>query len=68
MHERAEGRVSLHTSRDRVAAIVARARSEHPYEVPGVPARPIIDGNPGYLAWIATETGTASTRMHGPAR
>jgi hypothetical protein len=39
--------VSLHTSRDRIAAIVARAQREHPYEVPGVSARPIIDGNPG---------------------
>ena len=26
---------------------------EHPYEVPGISARPIIDGNPDYLAWIA---------------
>jgi len=68
VHERAEGRVSPHTSRHRVAAIVARARSEHPDEVPGVPARPITGGNPGCLAWIATETGTASTRTHGPAR
>jgi hypothetical protein len=34
--------------------------------VPGVPARPIIDGNPGYLAWIAKVTNTASTGTHGP--
>jgi len=61
VYERAEGRVSLHTSRDRVAAIVARAKSEHPYQVPGVSARPIIDGNPDYLAWIAKETDTANT-------
>jgi periplasmic divalent cation tolerance protein len=56
VHERAEGRVSLHTSRDRIADIVTRAQREHPYEVPGVSARPIIDGNPGYLAWMAKET------------
>jgi periplasmic divalent cation tolerance protein len=66
VHERTEGRVSLHTSRGRVAAIVARAKSEHPYEVPGVSARPIIDGNPDYLVWIAKETDTASTGTHGP--
>jgi len=66
VHERAEGRVSLHTSRGRVAAIVARAKSEHPYEVPGVSARPIIDGNPDYLAWIAKETAAASTRTDRP--
>jgi periplasmic divalent cation tolerance protein len=37
VHERAEGRVSLHTSQGRVADIVARAKREHPYEVPGYP-------------------------------
>jgi periplasmic divalent cation tolerance protein len=66
VYERAEGRVSLHTSRGRVAAIVARVKSEHRYEVPGVSTRPIIDGNPDYLAWIAKETDTASTPAHGP--
>jgi periplasmic divalent cation tolerance protein len=48
--------VSLHTRRDRVAEIVAIAKHEHPYEVPGISTRPIIDGNPDYLAWIAQET------------
>jgi periplasmic divalent cation tolerance protein len=56
VHERAEGRVSLHTGRDRVTDIVARAQREHPYEVPGVSARPIIDRNPDYLTWMAKET------------
>ena len=56
VHERTEGRVSLHTRRDRVAAIVELAKKEHPYEVPGVSSRPITDGNPDYLAWIAQET------------
>jgi hypothetical protein len=37
VHERAEGRVSLHTSRERVAEIVVRAQREHPYEVPACP-------------------------------
>ena len=61
VHERAEGRVSLHTSQRRVADIVARAKREHPYEVPGVSARPIIDGNPDYLAWIAKATSAPKT-------
>jgi periplasmic divalent cation tolerance protein len=56
IYERAEGRVSLHTSRSRVPEIVARARRQHPYEVPGVSTRPIDDGNPAYLAWISQET------------
>jgi periplasmic divalent cation tolerance protein len=56
VHERTEGRVSVHTRCDRVTDIVARAKREHPYEIPGVSARPIIDGNPDYLAWIAAQT------------
>jgi periplasmic divalent cation tolerance protein len=56
IYERTEGRVSLHTSCGRVSEIVARAKKDHPYEVPGISARPIIDGNPDYLAWIAQET------------
>jgi periplasmic divalent cation tolerance protein len=56
IHERAEGRVSLHTSRSRIGEIVTRAKREHPYEVPGISARPITDGNPDYLDWIEQET------------
>jgi periplasmic divalent cation tolerance protein len=56
IYERTEGRVSLHTRRDRVAEIVALVKQEHPYELPSVSTRPITDGNPDYLAWIAHET------------
>jgi periplasmic divalent cation tolerance protein len=56
IHERTEGRVSLHTRRDRVEEIVAVAKNQHPYEVPGISTRTITDGNPDYLAWIAQET------------
>jgi periplasmic divalent cation tolerance protein len=66
VHERTEGRVSLHTSRARVADIVARAKAEHPYEVPGISARPIIDGNPDYLAWIADTTSAPSDARPRP--
>jgi periplasmic divalent cation tolerance protein len=58
VHERPEGRMSLHTSRHRLPEIVARVKLEHPYEVPSVSARPIYDGNPDYLAWIAQETSS----------
>lgn len=40
IHERTEGRASMHTSRGRIAEIVDRAKKEHPYEVPGISARP----------------------------
>jgi periplasmic divalent cation tolerance protein len=59
IYERTEGRVSLHTSTGRIAEIVERAKLEHPYEVPGVSSRPITNGNPDYLAWIAEETRPA---------
>ena len=60
IHERTEGRVSLHTRSDRVAEIVALAKQEHPYEVPGISTRPIADGNPDYLAWITQETAPSA--------
>lgn len=56
IYEREEGRVSLHTRLDRVAEIVALAKQDHPYEVPGISTRAITDGNPDYLAWITQET------------
>ncbi len=56
MHERTEGRASLHTKTSLVEAIVERVKEAHPYEVPGISARPITSGNPDYLRWIADET------------
>ena len=43
--------------------IVERMKARHPYEVPGISARPIIAGNPEYLGWIRDETdGTNGSR------
>jgi periplasmic divalent cation tolerance protein len=56
VHERVEGRASLHTRRELVAEIVRYAKDRHPYQLPGISARPIYDGNPAYLSWIADET------------
>jgi periplasmic divalent cation tolerance protein len=56
VHERTEGRASLHTKASLVNAIVSRVKEAHPYEVPGISARPIIAGNPDYLRWINEET------------
>lgn len=61
VHERTEGRVSLHTRQDRVAEIVAMARRDHPYEVPGISTRPITGGSPEYLAWVSEETGRGTS-------
>jgi periplasmic divalent cation tolerance protein len=54
--ERMEGRASLHTRATLVQEIVNRVKAVHPYEVPGISARPITDGNPGYLRWISDQT------------
>lgn len=59
IHDRTEGRASLHSRRELIPAIVERAKAAHPYAVPGVSARPLIDGNPQYLEWILTETDPA---------
>jgi periplasmic divalent cation tolerance protein len=59
--ERTEGRASLHTRTVLVERIVERVKAQHPYEVPGISARPIIAGNPEYLRWTRDETdGTNS--------
>ena len=47
---------SLHTRTVLVEQIVERVKAQHPYEVPGISARPIIAGNPDYLRWIRDET------------
>ena len=57
IYERTEGRASLHTRMSLVNAIVDHVKETHPYEVPGISARPIVSGNPDYLQWIAEETG-----------
>jgi periplasmic divalent cation tolerance protein len=54
--ERVEGRASLHTRTALVQSIVVRVKAVHPYEVPGISTRPIVDGNPDYLRWICDQT------------
>jgi periplasmic divalent cation tolerance protein len=60
LHDEPEARVALHTRRALVAAIVERTKQLHADEVPCVIALPLVDGNPDYLRWIATETVTLS--------
>ena len=51
--------VLIKTTSERYAALEARIRSCHPYELPEVIALPIADGLPAYLAWVAAETRDA---------
>ena len=60
IHDHAEARVALHTRRGLLARIIAETTQQHPYQVPGVIALPIIDGNPAYLQWIRDMTTTPS--------
>jgi periplasmic divalent cation tolerance protein len=63
VHECTEGRASLHTRTSLVSVIVERVKASHPYEVPGISARPIVSGNPDYLRWMADETEHPQTRL-----
>jgi periplasmic divalent cation tolerance protein len=56
VHDESEARVTLHTRRSLVSAIVDRTKELHPYDVPCVIALPLVGGNPDYLRWIAEET------------
>lgn len=56
LHDETETRAALHTRASLVPAIVERTDAEHPYEVPGIIAVPILASSPAYLSWIATET------------
>ena len=46
--ESAEARAAVRTRTSLVPAIVARLNEEHPYEVPGIVALPIIATTPAY--------------------
>ena len=56
VHDDPQARVGLHTRAELLPAIVGRARSEHPDEVPCVIALPLTGGHPDYLAWVVGET------------
>ena len=42
----------LKTTAARLAALQARIKELHPYDVPEIIALPIVDGNADYLRWI----------------
>jgi periplasmic divalent cation tolerance protein len=56
VHDEAEARVALHTRVSLVPQIVARADTDHPYDVPCVLALPVVAGNPAYLDWVRAMT------------
>lgn len=44
------------TRADLFARLAARVRAVHSYDTPCIVALPLIDGDPAFLDWIATET------------
>jgi periplasmic divalent cation tolerance protein len=65
--EGTEGRASLHTRTALVEQIVERVKAQHPYEVPGISARPIIAGTRNTSAGYATKP-TAPTASANRSR
>lgn len=49
--------VMIKTRQELYAELEAVIRERHPYELPEIIALPVTSGMPGYLAWIAAETG-----------
>lgn len=47
----------MKTRPERFAAVEARVRALHSYEVPEVISPPLPDGSAGYLAWMLKEMG-----------
>jgi periplasmic divalent cation tolerance protein len=51
-----ERQLVIKTTRDRLAALEARLRALHPYELPEFIVVPVDDGSAPYLQWVADET------------
>ena len=57
VHEDPEVLAIIKTTPERFPALRDAVVARHPYECPEVLAVAIADGHPGYLDWIAEETG-----------
>ena len=55
--ERADERqLVIKTTAPRIAALQARFRALHPYDLPEFVVIPIVQGSAGYLAWLTEST------------
>lgn len=46
----------IKTHQDRYAQVASVVRAMHPYELPEIIAVPVVQGLPGYLAWVRSAT------------
>ncbi|MEZ4588247.1 MAG: divalent-cation tolerance protein CutA [Gemmatimonadales bacterium] len=44
------------TTRQRADALLARLRALHSYEQPEILVTPVLEADPGYAAWVESET------------
>lgn len=51
-----EAALILKTRAELVEPLIDRVKALHSYSVPCVVALPILEGNPEYMAWLASET------------
>ena len=56
VEEAAEVLLIAKTHAERVAALAARVRALHPYELPEVVVLPVSDGSDAYLRWVVAES------------
>jgi periplasmic divalent cation tolerance protein len=56
----AERQLVIKTTRDRVAALEARLRLLHPYELPEFVVIGVESGSDAYLQWVGDETQSGS--------
>ena len=56
IHEDAEALLLLKTRTERCAALAARVKDLHPYELPEVLELPVTGGSDAYLDWVITES------------
>lgn len=56
VEQETERQVVIKTTRARVAALEARLRVLHPYEVPEFLVLPVETGGDAYVRWVAEET------------
>jgi periplasmic divalent cation tolerance protein len=57
LHEDTERQVVIKTRVERLAALEARLKALHPYEVPEFVVLPVIDGSTAYLDWVRESVG-----------
>ena len=58
VRHQAESRLTMHTRRSHVPAIVEHVTSAYPGELPRATAIPITDGDPTHLQWVRDQTNT----------